>query len=171
MDKIDGIGSGGFLFRPDVKDKQSEKVEKKSKKTFLGFFQGTRTESQDSPGVFTSEGLRFENEKELHSILASYMDEIHVLGDALSKFPGRANLAAYRQAISNFLKLVTAHSFDTEEHTSNRSVLNQKRYTLVVSINKKLEDLAVGLLQSQSQGLSILSRVEEINGMLFDLMQ
>ena len=61
-------------------------------------------------------------------------------------------------------------AFDVEEHQSGGNILKRKRFTLVRQIDQKVERLVAGILQSQGRQLDILARLEEIDGMLVDLM-
>jgi hypothetical protein len=49
--------------------------------------------------------------------------------------------------------------------------LNNKKYTSIQVIDKKLEDLAAMLLRNQGQHIDMLSSLEEIKGLLIDLLQ
>ena len=56
-----------------------------------------------------------------------------------------------------------------EEHTSGGNVLNRKRFSIVQIIDQKLDRLVQGMLQSQESQMELMSRVEEIHGLLVDL--
>ena len=49
--------------------------------------------------------------------------------------------------------------------------MNRKKYTLVQVADRKLEELAVAILSGQAAQLDILARVEEINGLLVNMLQ
>jgi uncharacterized protein YaaR (DUF327 family) len=49
--------------------------------------------------------------------------------------------------------------------------MSQKQYTKIQVIDKKLEDLAAMLLSSQMPQLEMAARLEEISGLLVDLLQ
>jgi hypothetical protein len=58
-----------------------------------------------------------------------------------------------------------------EENVSGRNVLNRKKFALIKVIDEKLERLALGILQTQKDQFDILARVDEINGLLVDLLR
>jgi uncharacterized protein YaaR (DUF327 family) len=175
MDKIDSTGPGSFFFRPDVnipnKDKDKKAKSSSSSKTFLSLFPATQESGKESSVFNPAINLPSElSEQELNDLLVPYIDTIHQLGDALIQYPSREHIAQYRQSLSVFLQLISDHVYGQEEHKSTKDLENQKKFTLLTRINKKLEDLALGILTNQSSQLQILSKVEEINGLIFDLL-
>ena len=97
------------------------------------------------------------------------LDEIHQLGDRLSRQQTWTLLQQYREAVRRFLRGVAGGATDVEEHVSGTNVLNRKRFTLIRTIDQRLERLAAGMLQTQRSQLEMLRRVEEIQGLLVDL--
>ena len=69
-----------------------------------------------------------------------------------------------------FLRHVVDHMLEVEETTSGVNLAKRKRYTLVHVIDGKLETLAASVLSAQREQLGILAQVDEINGMLVDLV-
>ena len=53
---------------------------------------------------------------------------------------------------------------------SGMSVLSRKRYYLLTEINRSVDRLVSGLLRTQKEQIDILRRLEEIQGMLVDLI-
>lgn len=167
MERIDGPGS--YFLRPQDAG-SGKKTESKKEKSGV-----RRTSFSDALGRASAEPGRigdFEDleGRELEEYLANLADQIHSLGSRLAKFPGRQNLSDYREAVAGFLAVLSKKAYALEEHESRRDILNQKRYVLVTRVNQKLEQLAVGMLETQADSLKILASVEEINGLLFDLL-
>jgi uncharacterized protein YaaR (DUF327 family) len=108
-----------------------------------------------------------QSEDSLHELL----DEVHGAGDALSKRPFPPEIRAYKEAVRNFVHYVVENSFDTEEQISGANVLKRKKFTLVAVIDAKLEEMAAAILRGQAGQLEMLARLDEINGLLIDLMQ
>lgn len=175
MDKIDSTGPGSFFFRPDspLPNKEKDKKTKSSSasKSFLAFFPPTSDSPNESSKFEGSNSLPPNlSDQELQDYLVPYIDTIHQLGDALIKLPSRDHITQYRRALSEFLQIVSDQVYAQEEHRSMNSLVNQKKFTLLTTINKKLEGLALGILTNQATQLQILSQVEEINGLIFDLL-
>ncbi|MFP4510978.1 MAG: YaaR family protein [Spirochaetota bacterium] len=99
------------------------------------------------------------------------LDDIQKLGTELKRLPSRENLILYRDAVKGFLSLIVSGSFRTQQHESGSNIMNRKRFTVVTRINTALERLAVGLLQTQGDQLALLERVDEIQGLLVDLLE
>lgn len=116
------------------------------------------------------------------------LDEVHHAGTALAQRPFPPEIRAYREAVRDFVHYVVENSFDTEEQTSlyrrgklsasgtageapAGDPLKMKKFTLIKVIDERLEKMAAGILRGQSAQLEILSRLDEIKGLLVDLMQ
>jgi uncharacterized protein YaaR (DUF327 family) len=57
-----------------------------------------------------------------------------------------------------------------EEQTSGGNILRRKRFTQVKIIDGKLESLVQAVLCSQGKQLDVLEKINEIHGMLIDLI-
>jgi len=113
------------------------------------------------------------------------MDEVRDAGDILKSRPLPEEILRYKQAVRSFINYVVKNSYSLEHEkglpkflkpgfTGQRGTpeaMSQKRHTIIMVIDKKLEDLAAMLLTSQSQQLGLISRLEEIKGLLIDLLQ
>jgi uncharacterized protein YaaR (DUF327 family) len=113
------------------------------------------------------------------------MDEVRSAGDDLRNRPFPDEILRYKQAVRNFMHYVVenAYSKSTEAGISGllkprvkgpRGTLEPRKqmaYTKVQVIDTKLEELARRLLTSQMPQMEIASRLEEIKGLLIDLMQ
>jgi uncharacterized protein YaaR (DUF327 family) len=77
----------------------------------------------------------------------------------------------YKQAVRGFLHYVVKNGFDTKEQASGVNIMKRKVHTLVQVVDHKLEQLAAAVLSGQSSQLDLLARLEEINGLLVDLLE
>ncbi len=105
--------------------------------------------------------------QEAHSLL----DDIHTLGAELKRNPTVANLKEYRRLVQRFMNQVVAGAYGLEHRESGAAILKRKRFSLVSLVNQKLDRLAAGLVQTQESQLDLLEQIEEIYGLLVDLMQ
>ena len=113
------------------------------------------------------------------------MDEVRSAGNILKNRPFPDEIMRYKQAVRNFMNYVVKNSYALEHEDgipkflkpgfSGRrgtpDALSQKKYTKIQVIDRKLEDLAAMLLASQVSQLEMISRLEEISGLLVDLLQ
>ncbi|MDR1252179.1 MAG: YaaR family protein [Treponema sp.] len=113
------------------------------------------------------------------------MDEVRDAGDALRDRPSPDEIIRYKQAVRNFMYYVVENGFSLERESGipiflkpgyrgprgTPEAMKSTRYTKIQVIDKKLEDLAAMLLSSQRQQLNLAARLEEIQGLLVDLLQ
>ena len=99
------------------------------------------------------------------------LDAIHSFGERLKRDPNLSNLQEYRRLVQEFLNDVVSGAYALDRQESGRNILKRKRFTLVSRINQKLDRLAVGLMQTQTEQLDLLARIDEINGLLVNLVQ
>lgn len=103
-------------------------------------------------------------------VLEILLDEVHTAGDLLKEKPLPDNIIAYKDAVRSFIKHVVDRAFTVTEQISGGNILKRKKFTQVQVIDQKLEQLAAGILSNQRSQLDLLERIEEINGLLVDLL-
>jgi uncharacterized protein YaaR (DUF327 family) len=99
------------------------------------------------------------------------LDEVHETGDRLKENPTVDLVQAYKKAVRDFIHYVVERSYSVEQRSSGRNVLKRKVYYRVAVIDESLERLAAEILRNQRDKLEILRRVDEINGMIVDLLR
>ncbi len=134
-----------------------------------------------SPNLKFSSLLETEKSEETEFGLMDYssldledlLDGIHEAGDALKDLPTLENVKLYKKSVSKFLNFIVKNTLETVTTAgSNFNPLKkQKKYTIIRVIDEKLEQLAAGVLQNQSDKLYILERIEEINGLIVNLVK
>jgi uncharacterized protein YaaR (DUF327 family) len=102
--------------------------------------------------------------------LEELLDEVHESGEALIEAQSLENVKRYRQAVRSFLDRVVSSMVAVEEKTSGTDVLKRKRFTQLRIVNEKLERLVAETLQNQQRQIGLLERINEIKGLLVDLM-
>jgi len=104
--------------------------------------------------------------------LEELLDEVHATGDTLKKRQNEDAIQGYRRSVQAFLRYVLRRAYSTERHHSrpNARKGTQKTYLLVQTVDRKLDRLVVDVLKSQVEQLELLRRIEEINGLLVDLV-
>ena len=102
--------------------------------------------------------------------LEALLDNVHELGEKLKENASFQTVRECRQAVRDFLSYVLRHSLTVEQHESNPNVLKRKRFTLIKVIDQKLERFAAGIIQNQRAQLDILRQIDEISGLLIDLL-
>lgn len=102
---------------------------------------------------------------------AELLDAVHSFGEALRKDPNPEHIRAYKKAVRDFVHYVVENAYGLNEQTSGRNILKRKKYTTVVVVDEKLERLAADLMSTQRDRLDILRRLDEIHGLLVDLLR
>jgi uncharacterized protein YaaR (DUF327 family) len=117
--------------------------------------------------------------------ISRLMDEVRSAGDILRNRPFPDEILAYKRAVRNFMHYVVENGFQVLTSAGIPKFLKpgyqgprgtpeaweRRAYVQVQVIDKKLEDLAAGILGSQTNQLELAARLEEITGLLVDLLQ
>jgi len=103
--------------------------------------------------------------------LRTLLDDIHAAGEELKEKSLNEQIKRYKTAVRNFLHYVVENGYNVQEQTSGTNILKRKKFTLVQVIDKKLEQLAAGILAGQSTQLDLLARLDEISGLLVNLLR
>lgn len=140
----------------------SRKTDKKREKSSLPFLSLFRTQEKEE--VISSQPDDMMDE------LAQVMDQIHSLGEEMARHPSNQNIQAYKRKLKLMVQTFVDRGLTLERQVSTRNILQQKSYQIIKVIDEKLERLVVGILQSQLSQLDILARVEEIQGLLVNLL-
>jgi hypothetical protein len=163
VDFPEGINPLGPFFVP--RRKEEEKKAGKGKGLFRAVLGKAIDESKGS-----SESGAVGRAEFSQGALEELLDEVHAAGDKLKENPNVEFVQAYKKAVRDFVHYVVDRSFAVEQKTSGRSILKRNVYFRVSVIDDSLEKLAAEILRNQRDNLEILRRVDEINGMLVDLM-
>jgi uncharacterized protein YaaR (DUF327 family) len=113
------------------------------------------------------------------------MEDVRSAGDALRGRPFPDEIVRYRKAVKNFMHYVVENGFRVREEAGIPLFLKpgfkgkrgtpesykQVAYKTVEVVDRKLEEMAAMILRSQMPQLELMARLEEINGLLVDLLQ
>lgn len=109
-------------------------------------------------------------EHDLQARVSSLIGEISEQGKRLSKHTDVRDMKKYRELIKTFLNEVVyrSHKFSRENFLDRRG--RHRVYGIVKLIDKNLDDLAAELIKDEKDNLSILSKIDEIKGLLLDIV-
>lgn len=122
-------------------------------------------------GIEESGSLDFSGLLDVSAPAEKLYDAVHQAGQKLLQDRTYTSAQRYREAVRRFLRKVVPEASGITIHESNRDILSRKRYYLLTTVNRSVDRLITGLLQSQHEQLDMLRRLEEIEGLLVDLMQ
>ena len=113
--------------------------------------------------------IRNIEEKDLQEKLNSMMEEITVQGDKISKHMDIKDMKKYRELVKGFLNEVVSrsHEFSRENFLDRRG--RHRVYGIVRLVDKNLDDLAGELVKDEKDLLAIISKIDDIRGLLLDI--
>ena len=102
--------------------------------------------------------------------LQSLLADINIQGKRLAEHMDFNQLKSYRGLITNFINEVVTHSheFSRENFLDRRG--RHHVYGIVRLVNQELDNLAQELLSAEKDHLTILDKIDEINGLLLDMI-
>ena len=102
--------------------------------------------------------------------LQDLLGNIAVQGKRVAEHMDFGELRTYRELITNFINEVVTHSheFSRENFLDRRG--RHHVYGIVRLVNQDLDDLAKDLLKSEKNHLAILDKIDEIQGLLLDMI-
>ncbi len=162
MEPIDPFGGPGF--RPGNREEKRVKRKRDHPLTFSSIFGA----ANESPGI--SEGTELPRIDEGGVGLEGLLDQVHEIGEKVKENPTIANIQEYKKAVRGFLAYVVKHALALEQRESGANILKRKRFTLISIIDQRLERFAAEILAGQREQLEVLRRIDEINGLLIDLL-
>ena len=160
MERIDSLGESSQY--PVPEKKKAGRREKTQNREFSNLVESAAEESELAPEDF--------NDARRRRSVEELLDAVFSAGDSLKKAPTLEAIKEYRRHVKEFVKFTVAHSISVEETTSGTNILRRKRFTMVKVIDEKLEALAMSVLAAQKDQLAILAQIDEINGMLVNLV-
>ena len=158
----EGITPFGPSYVPRRKEEEKKKVGK-GKGLFRAVLGKAVDEARGGEAVSGSQDFSAAS-------LETLLDEVHEAGDRLKENPNVDLVQAYKKAVRDFVHHVVERSFAVEQKTSGRNILKRNVYFRITVIDESLERLAAEILRNQRDNLEILRRVDEINGLLVDLL-
>ena len=101
--------------------------------------------------------------------LSVMMQEITMQGEKLGKHMDVRDMKHYRRLIQEFMNEIVnrSHKFSRENFLDRRG--RHRVYGMIKRVNVVLDELAGVLIKEEKDTLAILSKVDEIRGLLLDI--
>lgn len=108
-------------------------------------------------------------EKDLQEKLNGLMKEISDQGDKIAKHMDIKDMKKYRALVKDFMNEVVnrSHEFSRENFLDRRG--RHRVYGIVRLVDENLDELAKELMNDEKDHINILSRIDEIKGLLLDI--
>lgn len=102
--------------------------------------------------------------------LSVMMQEITMQGEKLGKHMDVRDMKHYRHLIQEFMNEIVnrSHKFSRENFLDRRG--RHRVYGMIKRVNVVLDELAGELIKEEKDTLAILSKVDEIRGLLLDII-
>jgi uncharacterized protein len=100
-------------------------------------------------------------------------DAVDTAGDELIEKMTTSAFSGYKTAVSQFMRYIVKNTFEIEKHKRpgfNRKGKPRDPAIQIQIINKRLDTLASDLLYNHLEKLKLLAKVDEINGLIVDLL-
>jgi len=146
-------------------------MEMKVSEMLTARFQSEAQAVKDKPAqVDFSFTLKRLSDEGLAGRLQSLIGEISTQGRRLAEHMDFNDLKRYRSLIADFIGEVTAHSheFSRENYLNRRG--QHRVFAIVRMVNQDLDDLAQELLKKEKDHIAILEKIDEVNGLLLDMI-
>lgn len=126
--------------------------------------------SQAADGTFKFTLASQIEEADLQARLTLMMEEITQSGKRLGKRMDIRDMKHYRGLIQGFMNEIISrsHKFSRENFLDRRG--RHRVYGIVRLVNENLDQLAAELIKDEKNHLLILSKIDEIRGLLLDIL-
>ena len=125
---------------------------------------------QETDGSFKFTLISNIEEQGLKERLNLMMEEITMQGKKLGKHMVVRDMKHYRALIKEFMNEIVSrsHEFKRENFLDKKG--RHRVYGMIKLVDNKLDELAQELIKDEKDHLTILAKVDEIRGMLLDLL-
>ncbi|MCR4822518.1 MAG: YaaR family protein [Treponema sp.] len=148
---------------------QTKKTEKKEKSSFAS----SLSKKQETSRLI-SEGFPVELAGMTEDEAVVFLkDEMDIAGDQLKSRQDLVSMENYRKKVSQFMKYIVKINYNFIKTREQRKLPSGRVITpmyQVQVIDQKLNQLASEMLILHGANLNLLAKVEEINGLIIDLM-
>ena len=125
--------------------------------------------SQETDSSFKFTLISNIEEQDLQARLTLMIEDITQQGKKISKHMDVRDMRKYRALIKDFLNEVVnrSHQFSRENFLDRR--VRHRVYGIIRLIDENLDELAQELIKDEKNHLAILSKIDEIRGLLLDI--
>ncbi len=124
----------------------------------------------EADGSFKFTLISHIEEQELGTRLNALLEEISAHGKKISKHFDVKDMKHYRELIKEFMNEIVnrSHKFSRENFLDKKG--RHRVYAMIKLIDKNLDELATELIKDEKDHLAILNKIDEIRGLLLDIL-
>ena len=110
------------------------------------------------------------DDAELQEKLTNLLNDIATQGKLLSEHMDIRDMKRYRGLVKDFLNEVVnrSHKFSRENFLDRRG--RHRVYGMIKLVDQQMDELATALVKDEKDHIDILNRVDEIRGLLLDII-
>lgn len=130
----------------------------------------TKKPVQEADGSFKFTLISNIEEQDLQARLHVMVEEINSQGKKLAKHMDLTDMKQYRQLIRGFLNEIVnrSHKFSRENFLDRKG--RHRVYTMIKLVDENLDELAAELIKEEKDHIMILNKIDEIRGLLLDIL-
>ena len=121
-------------------------------------------------GLMFSRTLSDLSTEQYRRYMAGLALKIDEQGQKLTQKADITELQKYRELIGDFIRQTVSNSYAFDRENSYEARRRHKVFATVNKINAKLEELMQEMLLAQADNLAILNKVDDIRGLILDIM-
>lgn len=129
----------------------------------------TKLQTEQTDGSFKFTLVSHIEQQDLQARLLVMVEEITQQGKRIKKKVDIKDMKKYRQLIKEFMNEIITHSHEFTRENSLDRMGRHRVYGIVRLVDKACDELALELIKEEKDQLLILSKIDEIRGMLLDL--
>lgn len=124
----------------------------------------------ESDGSFKFTLISNIEEQELQSRLNFVLGEISAHGKKIAKHMDVKDMKHYRELVREFMNEIVnrSHKFSRENFLDKKG--RHRVYAMIKLVDKNLDELAAELIKDEKDHLMILNKIDEIRGLLLDIL-
>jgi uncharacterized protein len=121
-------------------------------------------------GTFKFTLISHIEEQELQARLNFMLEEISAQGKKLAKHFDVKDMKHYRELIREFMNEIVnrSHKFSRENFLDKKG--RHRVYTMIKLVDQNLDELAMELIKDEKDHIAILTKIDEIRGLLLDIL-
>ncbi len=125
---------------------------------------------QETDGSFKFTLISHIEDQNLQARLNFMLEEISAQGKKLGKRMDVRDMKRYREMIREFMNEIVSrsHKFTRENFLDRKG--RHRVYTMIKLVNEELDQLAKELVKDEKDHILILNKIDEIRGLLIDIL-
>ncbi|HKM00027.1 MAG TPA: YaaR family protein [Mobilitalea sp.] len=125
---------------------------------------------QEADGSFKFALVSNIEEQELQGRLNMMLEEISAHGKKISKHMDVKDMKHYRELIKEFMNEIVnrSHKFSRENFLDKKG--RHRVYAMIKLVDKNLDEIAEELIKDEQDHIMILNKIDEIRGLLLDIL-